>query len=304
MKTLEDEIRSLFRTAQRSVLVVAPFIRSEALKRLLDNVPAGIETTIVTRWRIEDLLAGASDLGVYELAEVKRAPLYLRSDLHAKLFAADEKCLVGSANVTNSALGRGKRSNLELLVPVPRKTDGIVGFEERLMARTIQATAAHRDRLRDLLETLRSSEIRTVSVEEEGTALMAADWVPQVRNPEELYSVYLGSPDVSRSAMAIMKEELLKIGVVAGLNAEEFRAWVGIRISQNAFVGQVIQHIEKHGEVTEADIGEFLTKIGVAPEAYPPRELLEVLERWLTCFLAMRYETARDSVKLIKARIV
>ena len=69
------------------MLIVAPFIRSQALARLLDSIPDGAETIIVTRWRIGDLLAGASDLGVYDLAEAKRIPLFLRPDLHAKLFA-------------------------------------------------------------------------------------------------------------------------------------------------------------------------------------------------------------------------
>ena len=108
MNLLEDNVISLFETARRNVLVVAPFMRSESLKRLLDSIPMGIETATVTRWRIEDLIAGASDLGVYELAERRNIPLHLRSDLHAKLFAADDKCLVGSANVTNAALGSGR----------------------------------------------------------------------------------------------------------------------------------------------------------------------------------------------------
>ena len=75
-------------------------------------------------------------------------------------------------------------------------------------------------------------------------------------------------------------------------------------MNQSPLIGKVIQKIEEHGEVTEANIGELLTEIGVTSSAYQPRYLLEVLERWLTCFLPMQYETARDSVKLIKARIL
>lgn len=304
MKTLEDDIVSLFEAAQRNVLIVAPFIRSEALARLLDGIPSGTETIIVTRWRIADLLAGASDLGVYELAEAKRIPLYLRPDLHAKLFAADERCLVGSANVTDTALGRRKQSNLELLVPVPRGADSIVVFEKRLLAQAVRASARHRDRLDKLLERLRLSKTAIVGREDEILSLTPSNWVPQVRNPEELYSVYKGNADLGRSAIVIMQEELAKIGVVSGLNEDDFKAWVAVKISQSPFIDRVMQKIEEHGEVTEADIGELLTKSDVAPNAYQPRDLLEVLGRWLTCFLSMRYETARDSVKLIKAKML
>ena len=304
MKTLEDDIVSLFGAAQRNVLIVAPFIRSEALTRLLDGIPSGAETTIVTRWRIADLLAGASDLGVYELAEAKRIPLYLRPDLHAKLFAADERCLVGSANVTDTALGRRKQSNLELLVPVPRGADSIVEFEKRLLGQAVRASARHRDRLDKLLARLRLSKTAIVGMEDETLGLTPSNWVPQVRNPEELYSVYQGNADLGRSAIVIMQEELAKIGVVGGLNEEDFKAWVAVKINQSPFIERVIQKIEEHGDVTEADIGELLTEIHVTLSAYHPRDLLEVLERWLTYFLSMRYETTRDSVKLIKARML
>ena len=79
---------------------------------------------------------------------------------------------------------------------------------------------------------------------------------------------------------------------------------VAVKISQSPFIDRVIQKIEEHGKVTEADIGELLTESDVAPNAYQPRDLLEVLGRWLTCFLSMRYETTRDSVKLIKAKML
>ena len=134
--------------------------------------------------------------------------------------------------------------------------------------------------------------------------LLALDWVPQVRNPEELYSVHSGNADMSRTAGAIMQEELTKLGVAEGLDAEEFNAWVGIKISQSLLVGRVIQTIEEVGEVTEADISELLGQMGVQSDVHQPREVLEVLERWLSCFLFVGYETARDSVKLIKARML
>ena len=302
MKTLEDDVVSLFEGAQHNVLIVAPFIRSAVLVRLLDSIKGGIETTIVTRWRITDLLAGASDLGVYELAEVRGCRLYLRPDLHAKLFAADEMCLAGSANVTQAALGSGRNANLELLVPVSRAADRIVEFETGLLARAVHASARQRDRLEGLLERLRLLKTPIVEMEDGSSGLTVPDWVPQVRNPEELFSVYGGNADVSRSALLIMQEELAKIGVVSGLSEEDFKTWVAVKIGESPFIGRVILKIEEQGQVTEAEIGELLAEVCVDPSAYQPRDLLEVLERWLTYFLPMRYETARDSVKLIKAR--
>ena len=112
-----DDLTSLLSSAERSALIVAPFIRTAALSRLLDSIPDVVETSVATRWRPADILAGASDLGVFDLTEDRSVPLLLRHDLHAKLFAADDRCLVGLANVTAAALGWRTPSNLELLTP-------------------------------------------------------------------------------------------------------------------------------------------------------------------------------------------
>ena len=304
MKTLGDDIISLLNVAQQSALIVAPFMRSEALTRLLDSIPLGTETKIVTRWRPVDLLAGASDLGVYDLSESMSASLFLRYDLHAKFFAADDKCLVGSANVTDTALGWRTPANVELLAPVARTADHIVAFEEALFAGAVRATAGQRDRLQVLLERLRGLPWVIPETEDGETTmgLLSPSWVPRVRNPEELYSVYLGNCDVSRSALRTMQEELAQIGTVPGMDEEGFRAWVAATISQTPLISQVVQRIDKEGQVTEAVLSDLLAEIGVDTKKYRTRDVLEILERWLTHFLLTQYETARDSIKLIRAK--
>ena len=305
MRKLGDDITSLLCSAQNSALIVAPFMRSEALSRLLDSIPVGTETTVVTRWRPADLLAGASDLGVYDLAESKKIPLYLRQDLHAKFFAADDRCLVGSANVTLTALGWRTPANLELLTPATRTADHIVEFEEMLLAGSVRATAEQRDRLEELLERL--GRLPTVASEiEEETAIgvLPPSWVPRARNPEELYLVYSGDSDVSRTTLQTMQEDLRQIGAIPGMDADGFRAWVAATINQAPLVSRVIQCIEEKGEMTESVLYDLLVEIGADINEYRPRDVLKVLERWLTYFLPMQYETARDSIKLIRAKKV
>ena len=305
MSTLGDDITSLLGSAQNSALIVAPFMRSEALSRLLDSIPVGTETTVVTRWRPVDLLAGASDLGVYDLAASKKIPLYLRQDLHAKFFAADDMCLIGSANVTLTALGWRTPANLELLAPVARTADHIVEFEETLLSGSVRATAEQRDLLKELLGRLQRLPAIMPETDDGGTkGLLPPSWIPRVRNPEELYSVYRGDSDVSHITLQEMREDLAQIRAIPGMDEDEFRAWVAATINQTPLVSRVIQCIEEKGEVTEAAVKNLLGEIGADINKYGPRDVLEVLERWLTYFLPEQYETARDSIKLIKAKKV
>ena len=88
------------------------------------------------------------------------------------------------------------------------------------------------------------------------------------------------------------------------MDEEAFRAWVAATICQTPLVDTVINHIDNEGQVTESALNGLLTEIGVDTQKYRTREVLEVLERWLTYFLPTQYETARDSIKIIKAKKV
>ena len=304
METLGDEIISRLKTAKESVMIAAPFIRTVTLSRLLESIQDDIETTVVTRWRPTDLLAGASDLGVFDLVESRSASLFLRYDLHAKFFAVDDMCLIGSANVTHTALGWREPVNFELLVPVARTTDNIVEFEDELLKGSVRATADQRDRLEELLEMLSELSVVIPITDDNETklGLLPPSWIPRVRNPEELFLVYCGDKDINRSAYQTMKEDLTYFGVVPGLDEDGFRVWVASTISQTPLVAWIIQNIDNNGQVTESELSNFLSKIGIDENVYRARDVLEALERWLTYFFPIKYETARDSIKLIRAK--
>ena len=207
--------------------------------------------------------------------------MFLRYDLHAKFFASEDRCLIGSANVTDTALGWQTPANLELLAPVARTADHIVEFEDELLTGAVRATARQRDRLQVLLEKLNGlpTVIHETADTEKAMGLLPPTWVPRVRNPDELYSVYCGNNDISRSALRTMREKLAQIGTVPGMDEEGFRAWVAATISQTPLVARVIQHIDKEGQMTEAALRDLFSEIGVDTKNYGTRDVLEVLER-------------------------
>ncbi|MCY3554656.1 MAG: phospholipase D family protein [Gemmatimonadetes bacterium] len=300
---LGDEVSSILNGAKYNVLIAAPFIRSEALIRLIDVIPTDIETTVVTRWRPSDLLSGVSDLAVYDLTVSHGIPLFVRQDLHAKYFAVDDECLVGSANVTLTALGWKTPANLELLTTVSRNSDRMKEFESSLMSGAVKVTAAHHARLEHLLKKLKESSVDFTNAQMiSALKPLPPNWVPKSRNPEELYSVYCGNLDVIRSALNTMKDELLVIGALPGLDEDGFRAIVAATIAQSPLIDRVIRQIDSEGQVSETELHAILTAVGIEEGKYNPRDVLQVLERWFSYFLSDHYETASDSIKLIKAQ--
>ena len=63
----------------------------------------------MTRWLPREIAAGVSDPEILDVLEERgNFTLTLVDNLHAKIYVADENCLVGSSNVTLSGT-RGKR---------------------------------------------------------------------------------------------------------------------------------------------------------------------------------------------------
>ena len=116
---LGTELSKLCTEANQEVLLVAPFIKAFVLERLLDKISPNVSLKCITRWFPEEIVTGVSDLEVWNLIQNRpNSSLWLRPDLHAKYYRADNRCLVGSANLTGKALCWSNLPNLELLMPV------------------------------------------------------------------------------------------------------------------------------------------------------------------------------------------
>src|SRR5690606_29509532 len=121
----------------------------------------------VTRWRPEEIAAGASDLEVLDLIRARpRARLYIHPLLHAKFFRVDRRCLVGSANLTQRALGWTVPSNFELMLELPADEYGLSDFEETLFAEAFEATEQYRNDIASAAEIMRAAKLPQLISEE------------------------------------------------------------------------------------------------------------------------------------------
>jgi hypothetical protein len=106
--------------ATEGVSLCSAFLRSEALRTLYSSETANHRGRILTRWRLGDLLNGASDLDAYPLAKQLGFAFYIRQDFHGKVFSIPGSgVIVGSANATLSGFGLKESSNSEICTLVP-----------------------------------------------------------------------------------------------------------------------------------------------------------------------------------------
>ena len=211
--TAGKRIRLLLESATECVEIIAPFVKAEALRSLLEMVRDDVHVRCVTRWLPKEVAAGVSDLEVFDILEERgNSELALVDRLHAKLYIADEQCLVGSANTTLSGFGEARNSNVEVLVQSIVADTGVkaalneIKLSERLAKRsTLEA-------VRRLADSLPAAFL------DEGEA-----WFPTSRQPLRAYRFYK-HPLGDRGSVAdrLLMQDVARANLPPELSETEF----------------------------------------------------------------------------------
>jgi len=118
----------------------------------MPEVSAAVPVRILARWRLADLITGASDLLAFELARSKGWSFYIKQDYHGKLYRLDPAgILVGSANLTSSGLGLLPSGNDEISVCVASDISAARQVEA-LFGRSIHVTDLLYERIKEVVE--------------------------------------------------------------------------------------------------------------------------------------------------------
>lgn len=112
------KICQLFMRARERALVISAYLGAKTLDTLLSACPTTVHRSVFANWTHENISSGASDWNAWDVARKHGVPMYDCPNLHAKVYVADGRAIVGSANATARGLQSGVRSNLELLIEV------------------------------------------------------------------------------------------------------------------------------------------------------------------------------------------
>lgn len=110
---LKESLINELKLSTRKVDIVSAFCKIDALKFLDKNIPKDIEKRLLVRFRLSDLIMGVTDIELYEYCKENNWSLYMDTNLHAKIYLIDNKCFIGSANLTDSGLSITKVGNIE-----------------------------------------------------------------------------------------------------------------------------------------------------------------------------------------------
>jgi hypothetical protein len=281
-----DDLVQLLRAAERDVLLVAPYIKARTLERLLEACAGSVALRVVTRWRLDEIAAGVSDLDVWPMLNTRGAELWLHPNLHAKYYRADDRCAVGSANLTAAGLGWKKDANLEILVEATPINAVLSTFEPRLWPACRRVDEGlYRRFLIDAEAFLAASPLAPQLPD-----LPQADgpgfetWKPHLRFPEDLFRLYVGrKDDLTSAAQEAAVVDLVALDPPLGLNEVQFRTWVGNRLALHPkmeAIDRLAQTSRRFGEMRD-----LLRSLG----SEDPNRDWQTWMRWIDHFMPTRY---------------
>jgi len=299
-----DKALDIIRSATESVLIVAPYIKSAAVARLIAAVPRGIRSIkCITRWLPEDIASGVCDLDILEQIAARDGELFVHPHLHAKYYRADDRCLVGSANLTKRGLGWSSPSNVELLVEVPATFEGLSEWEVALIKAAVPANSALRDQIAKQAEKLKEkgnvARLPEVELDEDETQSVQF-WIPLCPVPEKVWAVYrgIGEDSMVASAYQAAKKDLAALSPPAGLSHPLFNKYVAGILRQMPLMAEIDQ-LATHG-LTDAQAHTFLTENLGNELPYAPEDTWRVLKDWLTHFFPETYRREVGQEVLVK----
>lgn len=297
-KNLLSNLRKSAQNSEEEIFLVAPFIKFKILSELSDEIGPDLKLTIVTRWRLDEILSGVSDIEVWELLRNREnSSLKLSPNLHAKYYRFDNSIFLGSANLTEKALVQSPSSNLELLQE-GLLTEQLKAFERSILTSTIPVTDQLYDQVVQIVDQYEKKEsfsgvnelgidykIDETSVEE---VVDRDQWLPKSRNPENLFVYYSNEYDkLTADQIRHAEIDISFFSIPNSLGNNEFNEFISFQLLQVPIVRKIDAFLNvprRFGEMSD-----FLYSLDKKIE---PKRSWQTLMRWLIFFFPDKYSVS------------
>ena len=255
----------------KSLFIVAPYIKADALAKVLKNIGADASLTCITRWHPNDLIQGSSDVECRELILDRGGSFQLHPFLHAKYYQIDDVILIGSANLTLSGMGWAPQSNFEILCYAGNDFSSLQ-FRQELLRNTREISDAEYAGW----ETIAESNVSKNTITYKQPQL--DNWRPATRDLGNLKRAYLNRVDdiASLDEQKLAKRDIQFLHIPNGLSDEELNLWLLTCLLSSPFTNSVIQ-------VKDLDINSASRFLAATYKLNIPtaRRDMETVQNWL-----------------------
>ena len=254
------------------LFIVAPYIKANALTRVLDAAGDIASLICVTKWNPHDLAMGVSDTECRTVVKERGGSFRLHPSLHAKYYRMNEVVLIGSANLTFSAMGWSTQPNLEILCRAGDDFDA-TAFQQQLLRDAREISDAEFSRW----DLVAKTDIGYINPAAGGQPFLD-NWRPSTRDPRHLELAYQGQDEeiASYDEQRAAHRDMQAMQIPSGLTPERTRTWASACLLSSPFTNTVIR---LHGLETQ-DASRVLAETYELsiPDA---RRDMETVQNWL-----------------------
>lgn len=303
------KLQKICSTAKNQVVLIAPFMKYSIVSFLENEISDDVELHCITRWRPEEVVAGVTDLEIFDIINNREnAELYLSPYLHAKYYRGDEQVLIGSANLTQRALGWSNPSNIELLVNAGYSDKEIQDFESKVFSSAIKVDQELREIVQAAVDQVINKDkdlpwiFEIFPTPDFKTEVSIENWVPLCPAPDRLFNIYanFNTWELVSKAAEDAKKDLDILNIPPGLNHTEFRKFVAANLDQMPLINEIDRKSES-GISDEAAKSILLKK---ATLLHSVDNHWKILKKWLIYFFPGRYRVRTEEEELIRGRII
>lgn len=244
-------------------LIVAPFIKRNALRWLLEKCEDTGNLKVVVRWSGSDIVEGVSDLEIYEDLKEKRIPLYFHPNIHLKLLVFNRNwAFHSSGNITSKGLGLGSKSNIEVGAQIRLETKDWIEINKLLE----QANRID-DELYEQLCEYRDANRKKATLPPELKLNLPTDKqysrfsLPAVQSPTELFKIYQ-NPEAYAEQEDLLSSFIHDIALYEipnELNESRFFEILSKQFKQHPFIRDVVNYIQNQRSVRFGEMNGWIT---------------------------------------------
>ena len=258
------------------LVIVAPYIKVDTLKIMLADVSQLASLTCVTRWKPHDLAVGASDAECRTIVKDFGGSFRLHPSLHAKYYRIDDVVLIGSANLTFSAMGWTPQPNLEILCQ-PGEDFDASAFESELFKNAREVSDEEFRRWQAFMKINTPDKYS-----DSGDQPRLGNWRPKTRDPRHIVLSYRGTEEqiASYDEQTAARTDIQKLQIPAELSNDEVRTWAFVCLLNSPFAHAVIQLLGEPDKTVSYRIlsGAYGLRLTEA------RRDMETVQNWLAFF--------------------
>ena len=286
-----DYVAQKIREKKRLELVIAPYIKRDALKQLLDECEDVSNLKVIVRWDPQDIIVGVSDIEIYEDLKAKGIPLYRHSSIHLKMLVFNQNwAFHTSGNITQNGLGLSNNPNIEVGAQIQLEPKDWVELYKLLEHANLIDDALYEKACEYKKENKsKPAPLPPLDLEPTEDKAFSRFSLPAIQSPEKLYEIYQspGSFKDDDELFSAFVHDISLYKVASGLTEDQFFEQLRSGFKSHPFTASVADFVKDKGSARFGEMNAWITaqcSDNPTPYRWEIKQTTNKLYDWLDYF--------------------